>query len=910
MDAKLNHIPAWARSKVSNLSKLAKGKGPVLEGLSERKVPDLQVIDHLNRNREIFAENHHDDENPERDHALGEKGHIKNDGIDIWYEGNAAQGQVSIVRDDSVAYIELNGTESTRIDLNKDGTTFVTKADLKKTGDGKTWGNHFENRSLNIPESEFAGSTASAAELLKEQPADSLFRQVFLDHSKSMPSVRSELMGQVKDLTSGLGQDASKELKNLLEKPDANTPRRLGEMAAKLRQTAPDDKEIKKLAEVAGTWQALEDFPKLMADGLMRNSINYMGPLHLTTQAAAQGWEFDKASGLPIADSVVIGGGPGGLSSAYHLSENGSHTVVLEGGNTGQAFSDSSAASVHQLRTTLEQSNLTYTANANHLGIDVSLTRQRESVPKKAAEARDEWYQATGQAEHGFAPSTDDSTRPANRGELFDHMSMLSQGLAQRYPDTFVIENSPFSSIEVTKGEDGKRLYKVTTEKGHQMMTRSLVLATGFVGTAGEHARTLRQFSNLDQGRGSGVAVIGSDHDLVSKNDRLEKDSLVFSDRLLGRPEIRQRIQDLPKGSRLAVVGGGESAAKGALEALHLNPGLSVDLYTSKALEPYQTQIPTSVISANVVETALTDPEIAQKSMDSLKTFETPIVSSTMKELLEMESAGRVRVRELGKRFDENTVGVSTKSGGGFSLQLKDPESRNSLLAQRESWQEAGLYAVHGPEDAADQLPDADMVMMAAGYDKHSCQAGPLVQQLVDQGAISFENGEVAMGPDGLTSAKDPMIAINTAAVQKNAADSALPGRAIRAFRLGHYFKDKLPDRAQPATTIGKGLYFNQYLDTNSSEERITSDLAQAKQYLANGGLPQALVEYREQTIGAMTDPVDRQFAQNQWEAQKAYPNSADPTRELMQREMEVPETLTPVEHILAQRGRQLRERL
>lgn len=904
----MTNIPGWARTRLQNLSALATGTGANVEGLPKRKIPSNDVHNHVGRNREILAEIHSDDENPERDQALGEKGVVRRDGVDIRCNGNGLQGELSIVNGDSVSYVQLNGSETTRIDIRKNGSATVARADMAKPEEAVVWGVPSESSRSPVAPSEFAQTTGNAAELLKDQPEDSLFRQVFLDGTKSMPQVRGQLMGQLKDLTASLPKEQAKPFAEILRQPDANTARRLVIAATAERRRDPENKDLKDLVETAGTWQALEDFPKLMADGLMRNSVNYVGPLHLTTQAAAQGWDFDQKSGLPIADSVVIGGGPGGLSSAYHLSENGHRTVLLEGGHTGQAFSDSSAASVHQLRTNVDQTNLTYTTNANHLGIDVSLTRHRYSIPQKAGAARDDWYQATGQTKHGFADSDSDLTRPANRNELFEHMSMISQGLALRYPDTFVIENSPVNGIEVTKGEDGSRLYKVTTEQGHQMMSRSLVLATGFVGTAGEHARTLKQFSELDGGPDSKVAVLGSDHDLVRKNDRLEKDSLVFSDRLLGRPEIRQRLRDLPAGSRLAVVGGGESAAKGALEALHLNPELKLDLYTSNPLEPYQTQIPNSVLSGTVTETAIVSSEIAKQTMNELKDFETPIVSATMKELLELESAGRVRIREMGKRFDQTTVEVKAKPDGGFAFQLTDPEVKQNLRNQRSEWQSLGIY---GPEqDAADVLPDADMVMMAVGYDKRSHQAGPLVQQLVDQGAIKFENGEVAMGSDGLTSAEDPMIAINTAAVQKMAADSALPGRAVRAYRLGHYFKERLPEREKPTSTIGRGLKFNEYIDTNQTEERIFPDVEEAKDYLANGGLPKNFVQFRENRLNELADPMDRQLATNQWEAQKAYPNSAEPLRGLMVRETEVPESLTPVERLLAARARQLRERL
>lgn len=906
MNSKLTNIPSWARARVQRMQSLTKGDESKAGALTRRDFSPSDTVAWVRRNREIMGEARADDENPERDEALGQKGLVKQGNQELRYTGNARQGQIEIVSDDRVSLIELNGTATTRIDVLKDGRSVASRTDLAKPNEGVQWGGEPQPRDL--PPSEFANSTISAAQLLKDQDESSLFRQVYLEGKVSMTEVRGELTGQLKKGVGKLSSEQAKQLQTLLDKPDANTARRMGIALQKLRQENPNDKSLKELSETAGTWQALEDFPKLQADGLMRNSINYVSPVHFATQTAAQGWDFDKKSGLPIADSVVVGGGPGGLSSAYHLSENGHRTVVLEGGHTGQAFSDNGAASVHQLRTNVEQSNLIYTPNANHLGIDVSMTRHRDTIPLKAKKAREEWTEATGEENHGSAEANGSFDHASNRGDLFEHMSMISQGLATKYPDTFVIENSPVTNIEASKGENGERLFKLTTERGHQMMSRSLVMATGFVGTAGEHARTLKQFGEMDSA--PGVTVLGSDHDLVSKNDRVEKDSLVFSDRLLGRPEIRKRLKELPKGSRLAVVGGGESAAKGALEALHLNPGLNVDIYTNQPFEPYQTQIPVNALSSLVAEAGLKEPDIAQKTLDDLKPFKTPIVTSTMRQLLEFESVGRLRIKEMGKRFNQDTVEVKPKDGGGFAMTLKDQEVKANLREQRQDWQAMGLYGSNPPQGPPDQLPDADMVMTAVGYDKRSCQAGPLVQQLVDQGVIEMKDGEVAMGADGLTSAKDPMVAFNTAAVQKMAGDSALPGRAIRAYRLGRYFEEKLPAREKPVDAIGKGLKFNEYIDTNRTEETFEANRDIALGFMESGGLFPEFIQHREERVAGIQDPLDREYAAKSWQAQKDYPNRVDPLREMRYRELDAPETLSPVDKLMLKRAASLRERL
>ena len=229
---------------------------------------------------------------------------------------------------------------------------------------------------------------------------------------------------------------------------------------------------------------------------------------------------------------------------------------------------------------------------------------------------KESWNALRGEEDH----SSNEGFGALNRNNLFEHMAQIGHGLATKYPDTFLLENSPISSI--TKEKRGKdTIFRVRSDKGHEMLTRSLVMATGFVGSNGEYARGLQQFADLEKSNPEALTVLGSDHDLVGKNDQLldHQQALVFSDRLLGRPEIRARIKSLPAGSTLAVVGSGESAAKGTIEALHLNPELNVDLYTKNPLEPYQVQIPVSHFSRIVSENAIKDKGLADQT---LKEFE------------------------------------------------------------------------------------------------------------------------------------------------------------------------------------------------------------------------------------------------------------------------------------------------
>ncbi|MCA9779940.1 MAG: hypothetical protein KC800_24595, partial [Candidatus Eremiobacteraeota bacterium] len=574
--------------------------------------------------------------------------------------------------------------------------------------------------------------------------------------------------------------------------------------------------------------------------------------------------------------------------------------------------SDASAQSVHQLRTTAFSSDLIYTNSRTDLGIDVSLRRHQEAIRDKGYAAKESWNALRGEEDH----STNEGSGALNRNNLFEHMVQIGHGLATKYPDTFLLENSPITSI--TKEKRGKdTLFRVKSDKGHEMLTRSLVMATGFVGSNGEYARGLQQFGDLEKSKPEAMTVLGSDHDLVGKNDQLldRKQALVFSDRLIGRPEIRARIKSMPAGSTLAVVGSGESAAKGTIEALHLNPELKVDLYTKNPLEPYQVQIPVSHFSSIVSENAIKDKGLADQTLKEFEQLQTPITTETMKDLLTFESEGRLRIREMGKRFNDETVKVELNEGEhpSFKLTLKDDEVSQTLKEQRESWTSAGLYGANPPTEAPDSFPDADMVMMAIGYDTSRVNASPLMQQLIDQGLVDIKDGRVQYGEDGLTSSLNPQIGFNTASAVRMSADTALPGRAIRGLRLAQNLAGKLPAREAPSKedSIASELPLGS-ADTKNPEEFPTQDLEYAKSLLSfktNGTRPDHL-EWLKDNADAPQDALDKEWNNRHVDLDIKFAGPNSTVRALVGRYQEYPDSLTPAEKLTAIRALQISDRL
>lgn len=774
-----------------------------------------------------------------------------------------------------------------------------------------------------VGESPYSWSTASAARLMAEAPAGSEAELLAKVHTgeESFLEARRELEQKLRRGLKRLetrGVDVA-EARALLERPNAATPRRLYDQLHGLLQLHPGEKQLATLRGAAGLWQALEDFSRIKSDGLVRTAEHYLSPGHLTLAMAARGWEVDPQTGLSIADAVVIGGGPGGLATTYHLAEDGRRVVLLEGNKFGQAFSDAHAQSVHQLRTSGDTSNLIYTGSATQLGVEVSLPRQLETTRPKCETARSEWSQATGEPQQGYSPGAPgERTAPANRSELFDHMAQLAAGLSQHYPDTLVSENSPVRTIEKLERGD-QTLFRVTGEKGHTVLARSLVMATGFVGGDGENARCLQAF-----GQAKSALVLCNDNDLFSQGESLLKlerslqdgrltKNLVMSERMLGHPELRELVKKLPEGARVGVIGGGESASKGALEVLALNPGITLDLYTSDPLEPYQTQIPTSVIHPAVVEKALKEPEVAKKTWAETERFETPITPATMAELLKAEGEGRVRIRELGARFSEKTVEIRsgrTERGQTLRLSLKDPAVAERLTAQRQSWVDKGLYGDQPPSDDPSQLPATDLFLIAAGYDRKAIQAGPLIQQLVQAEVVEFgAQGEPLLSESGLVSAKHPMVAFNTAAVAQQPADSAVPGRAIRGYRLAQELATRLPAREKPSDRIATGLPF-QGVDTTTPREENLKPTEWVMDFLEQEGMSSTQIAAREAQIAAIADLAERAKAALRWDIERRFPVANGPIRELLIKAAEQPDSLTPVEKLMVERARGLSQRI
>jgi len=167
---------------------------------------------------------------------------------------------------------------------------------------------------------------------------------------------------------------------------------------------------------------------------------------------------------------------------------------------------------------------------------------------------------------------------------------------------------------------------------------------------------------------------------------------------------------------------------------------------------------------------------------------------------------------------------------------------------------------------------------------------------------VEFQNGSLVYGSDGLTSSKNEMISFNTAGAVAMASDTALPGRAIRAYRLAQNFDSKLPAREKPTDRVPSGLAYGN-LDTNSESENFNWPKEEVLRFIDSGGRFPEDIKRRQETVDKLTDPAEKASAQLRLDASIRFPGPNSPLAALMVRANEVPESLSPAERLMWERA-------
>lgn len=539
------------------------------------------------------------------------------------------------------------------------------------------------------------------------------------------------------------------------------------------------------LRELENNQFLLLHHPQQCADGLYRTQDYYVSPGALHLGATSKGW--DISDDIPVADAVVVGAGPGGLTTAWQFARRGGRVVCFESELAGAAFSDAGAKPVHSLRTSADGTNLVQDGHAlATLEHPLSLHGNLASHRLLATQGLNAEAELTGLPSHGVAQESqqiDDRNSPATRGELFEHLAKLSHSLATDFDNAFLCERSPVNEVSFDE-ESG--FFTVTTARGHRVKAKELVLATGLTGPQGQRARLLPQLTQLEAQHPKKVLSLSRTEDLASQakalsdlHNGVEKQALVVQDRLLGHQPVRQAVSDLAPGSRVAVIGSGESAIKSALELAHLNPEISVDLFAKNTIEVAQTQLPNENFHTAVLEQTLRDPEAIEKAKARTKLFGTPVTPRSLLELFELQKAGRVRLLEMGHYFDQHTVELNPTKEGTIEVELKSPAVAEILKKGREKFAASGL------------LPQDDLASFRKGSYPILVQAVGYKPQLLNDHPLRH------LPPEA-----HKKMHLNTAGSPNHPAETSLAGLAVGARHLAEKLAQNLPPDRQTDLTV------------------------------------------------------------------------------------------------------------
>ncbi|MDX6770823.1 MAG: FAD-dependent oxidoreductase [Elusimicrobiota bacterium] len=526
--------------------------------------------------------------------------------------------------------------------------------------------------------------------------------------------------------------------------------------------------------------RAVLELPKLTAEGIVRTRVYAPSARALELDLLAEGWPT-AADGRAIADAVVVGGGPGGLSTALHAADAGARVVVFEAGHLAQSFTDAGMRPVYRMRTpsprnSLAQAPFSPPGLIARAGLETRLELIRGRGQRAdASRFRREGSAPQGRARNGLDPSAPaDAAAASARNELLQHFAATADEVESL--GSKLVERAPVSSWRVIEDPRHGRLYEVRTGAGHRVYARNLVLAQGQVGADGEHGRSMDALASALRPAETLIlkdrrALDADAKRLASLASALRRGRApprlpVVHDGLLGMPEVREIFALLPAGSRVAVAGSGESAAKAALDLLRVNRGLSVDLFVKGRLSAAQLQIPKEHATPDAIAAAHSDPARARETLDEWKAFGTPVTPDTLSDLMDARLEGRVTLHELDGRFAPD---------GAAWLRRGSHRKPTYLVTSRDG---ARLAAIDGG------------FVWATGYDRGSLRADPLTASLETAGRLVRVGGdghdaqEFRRGPDGLSSALDARLFVVGAQSFSLSADSAIPGIVARAARV------------------------------------------------------------------------------------------------------------------------------
>ncbi len=570
------------------------------------------------------------------------------------------------------------------------------------------------------------------------------------------------------------------------------------------------------LGQIANTIKAIDDLPLITANNLIRHHYFTQDPQSMIEKQLAAGWETEQTpeGELPVADLIVVGLGPAGLAAMDQASRLKAKVVGFEAEYIANAFADAGAGAVHVMRTGAGGSSIDqpWFPNPEHglPKLTMPAIGEKLGLRTKARNAVKPIENALG---HRLIGRSSDRlkhpTEPVPRGALVNYFDEIADQLALR-PDTFLQEDmGGITDIEILPSGH----FLVKTAAGHVQVGKRLMLATGFVGVTGEHARIPEVFRQLCRQNPGNFLLIANRSELKSRNDDLDtvirnqlpniqslSRQVVLTDPLLGEPAIWPLIDNLPPGTRVPVIGSGESAAKAALQLLSRNPDIRVDLLAKGPIKVAQVQIPERTILPPSILKGLFDPDFARETLREWKEdFGVPITPATYRRLLKYQDQGKLKIYELGAYCDKNAVRLGNYTTKDFSSGKERSVTRFSFINPAQVEHIRKMLAEYRSEglknsefdlkkDAGgDYFADYDgPIVLATGYEQFDASQDPIIRKLTDAGLLKLENGRIRN-----VGTASPVTAVGTMNII-SAPDSAIFGCGVRARTMVNHLLSTL----------------------------------------------------------------------------------------------------------------------
>jgi hypothetical protein len=566
---------------------------------------------------------------------------------------------------------------------------------------------------------------------------------------------------------------------------------------ATVRAAAAEEATTARAARAAERrMELLADLPRLTAEGMVRSRIFFQSAAATRALQRRDAWPTD-ADGAAVADVAVVGAGPAGLATGIHSVAAGLKTVMFEAGFVAQSFSDAAMKPIYRMRTPASRNSLLQAPfSPSELVASLGMLPRLRLYRARGQLADDALFAATRRPPLGAERTNlgpDDASVPSARNELLQHFSDVAGEIVRR--GGVLLERTGVDGVR--KRPDG--LWELRGSDGRVQLARQLVLAQGQVGVDSQFGNFGRDVEHLAlahpdvyltlrdrralQTKSKEVAALLHDQ----RGGRRSLRRLIVHDALLGAPEVERSLRLLPAGTRVGIVGSGESAVKAAMAVLRQNPSVHVELFTQGELQTNQLQIPAKHVDPEFIGQALNDSKLADECVRQWQAYGVPVTPATISDLKAQAAAGHLTIHPLGRKLimglegendDSATVTVRVRSDGTRTfLQIFDAGASGRLIAD-----------LDGP------------IVSAVGYSRRALRQDPLTRQLVEQGRLKFkavpgkslENEFVLDGAHPLSSALDQDLYVIGAQNYGISADSTIPGAAARAAVTVEHIRARL----------------------------------------------------------------------------------------------------------------------